>query len=543
MWARGMKGPWNTERYSELDVCLVFRRWSNSIKNVESDSLTNIHTDHLALIVKISQKLKALGKAEHGKELRGAKSESEQQRTECNDIIRESIREGRSEDMTGFIEALARAAEEKLTLRPPRVKKRDCHPELERIVACRKIALEQDDEEEVKRLTKLLKRRARRIRTEEQMNKFQDWEWDPVKYYKRGFVAKFTNLKDETGRLVNDRMRPDTFADYFEKIQWARSPEIDQQEHDEPVPIYDTEAEVNQDHFTREELDKAITRLNNNKTPGPNRVTSELVKLLDEEGRNKLLDLLNRCWEGEELYEEINQADLAVIYKKEPADKPENYRPIALLNIGYKLMASMIQKRLSEAMDDRIDPAQFGSRKGRSTAQPIHMYRRIQEIHEEAGLELITILLDRDKAFDKIHQGKLVNTLRRIGIPDKVVRVIEAIYRSPKFSVKEMGKRSSERRQKSGIRQACPLSPYLFVIVMTVIMKDIDNQLSHEGSLILSNEQPIGIEGHDKLLYADDTLILASSRKAAEIMFHKIQEESNMRLNHETIRGSVSCWG
>ena len=64
--------------------------------------------------------------------------------------------------MAGFMEALANAAEEKLTLKPPRIKKKGCHPELERIVACRKIALEQDDEEEVKRLTRLLKRRARK---------------------------------------------------------------------------------------------------------------------------------------------------------------------------------------------------------------------------------------------------------------------------------------------------------------------------------------------------------------------------------------------
>ena len=35
------------------------------------------------------------------------------------------------------------------------------------------------------------------------------------------------------------------------------------------------------------------------------------------------------------------------------------------------------------------------------------------------------------------------------------------------------------------------------------------------------------MDGHDKLLYADDTLILASSRQAAEIMRRKIQEESN----------------
>ena len=66
----------------------------------------------------------------------------------------------------------------------------------------------------------------------------------------------------------------------------------------------------------------------------------------------------------------MNQADFAVIYKKGPTDKPDNYRPIALFNIGYKLMASMIQKRLSETMDDRIDPAQFGFRKGNISLNP-----------------------------------------------------------------------------------------------------------------------------------------------------------------------------
>ena len=62
----------------------------------------------------------------------------------------------------------------------------------------------------------------------------------------------------------------------------------------------------------------------------------------------------------------MNQADLAVMYKKGKTEQPENHRPIALLNIGYKLMASMMHKRLSEAMDDRIDPAQFGFTKVRA---------------------------------------------------------------------------------------------------------------------------------------------------------------------------------
>ena len=69
--------------------------------------------------------------------------------------------------MESFMRTLARAAEEKLTLKPPRVRKRNCHPELESLVACRKIALEQDDEQEVKIITRLLNnKKARQINTE-----------------------------------------------------------------------------------------------------------------------------------------------------------------------------------------------------------------------------------------------------------------------------------------------------------------------------------------------------------------------------------------
>ena len=101
---------------------------------------------------------------------------------------------------------------------------------------------------------------------------------------------------------------------------------------------------------------------------------------MDEGAREKLFELQNKCWEGEELFEEMDQADLEFIYKKGPTDKPDNYRTIALLSIGYQLMASMIQQMISESMDDRLDPAQFGFRKGKSTSQLIHIYIYIYKI-------------------------------------------------------------------------------------------------------------------------------------------------------------------
>jgi len=54
----------------------------------------------------------------------------------------------------------------------------------------------------------------------------------------------------------------------------------------------------------------------------------------------------------------------------------------------------MTQSRLSEAVDHRVDPEQFGFRKAHSIAQPVHIYRILQETHVEARLELLTVLLD-----------------------------------------------------------------------------------------------------------------------------------------------------
>ena len=124
-------------------------------------------------------------------------------------------------------------------------------------------------------------------------------------------------------------------------------------------------------------------------------------------------------------------------------DRPEKYRPTALLNIKYKLLASMLHNGINQGLDNRIHQARFGLKKARSTAQLIHIYRRAQEIHEGTGLELVTIPLDWDKAFDKISQDKQMLALSRIGIPGEITEAIQDMYREPTFVVREGSNRSS----------------------------------------------------------------------------------------------------
>ena len=54
--------------------------------------------------------------------------------------------------------------------------------------------------------------------------------------------------------------------------------------------------------------------------------------------------------------------------------------------------------------------------------------------------------------------------------------MIEAIYEEPKFFIKDGKTQTNKRRQMAGIRQGCPLSPYLFILLLTTITHDVRNK-------------------------------------------------------------------
>ena len=124
-------------------------------------------------------------------------------------------------------------------------------------------------------------------------------------------------------------------------------------------------------------------------------------------------------WELEEIPTEGEIARIVSIYKKGDTEKPENYRPISFLQSLYKIYASLIQKRLSKALDERIWYTQYGFRAKKSTSQPIHIIRRLQDYAEASGDPLILLFLDWEEAFDKIDQEILIQAIDRFNIPEK----------------------------------------------------------------------------------------------------------------------------
>ena len=172
--------------------------------------------------------------------------------------------------------------------------------------------------------------------------------------------------------------------------------------------------------FTIEELNDTIDSLKRNKAGGPDELITELFKDMNPENRNRLLVLYNEIYETETIPDHFNEATVVQIYKagKIP-EHYSSYRPIALLNTTCKINAKMLQNRLRTHLDHRIVDFQFGYRQGRSTAEPIFIARRTQEIAERFGRPLYMLALDYSKAFDSTPHHKLTECLRRYGAPTK----------------------------------------------------------------------------------------------------------------------------
>ena len=83
------------------------------------------------------------------------------------------------------------------------------------------------------------------------------------------------------------------------------------------------------------------------------------------------------------------------------------------------------------------------------------------------------ISLGAEKAFDKIQQPFMIKGIERSGIEGPYLNMIKEIYSKPVADIKPNGVKLEAIPLKSGNRQGCPLSPYLFNIVLELLARAI----------------------------------------------------------------------
>ena len=315
-----------------------------------------------------------------------------------------------------------------------------------------------------------------------------------------GQRRNMTTIKDREGkRLVNEDEVLERWREHFEGVLNVPRPDIPLPEMDQaPEVIPSIEAA----DISIAEIKRAIHRLKNGKSPGIDAISAEMLKCSENDAVKQLHSLFNSIWKDQCVPEDWKKSLIVKVPKKGGLTECDNYRGISLLSVPCKILCRLLIDRVKSGVDEMIRQEQAVFRSGRGTSEQIFVLRNILEQSQEWQAPVYINFVDFSKAFDCIIRERLWDIMRQYGIPDIFIRTFKALYHQSSSCVTEGGRFSSWFEVKSGVRQGCPMSGFIFVLTMDWVMRHTNNRrrgLRWKLTSVLED-----------LDYADDVALISS---------------------------------
>ncbi|MCJ8736308.1 hypothetical protein PDJAM_G00258080 [Pangasius djambal] len=304
-------------------------------------------------------------------------------------------------------------------------------------------------------------------------------------------VQQVRVIKDRDGRVLTSEQRVQRrWKEYFEELM---NEENEREKRVEEV----TPVEQKVDKIRKDEVRKALKRMKSGKAVGPDDIPVEVWKCLGEAAVEFLTSLFNRVLESEKMPEEWRRSVLVPIFKnKGEVQSCSNYRGIKLMSHTMKLWERVVEARLRKVME--ICEQQYGFMPRKSTTDAIFALRLLMEKYRDGQRELHRVFVDLEKAYDRVPREELWYCMRKSGVAEKYVRVVQDMYERSRTVVRCAVGQTEEFKVEVGLHQGSALNPFLFAMVM--------DQLSEE----VRQESPY------TMMFADDIVICSESREQVE---------------------------
>ena len=199
-----------------------------------------------------------------------------------------------------------------------------------------------------------------------------------------------------------------------------------------------------------------------------------------------------------------------------------------MLNVDYKIATKAIANRVKKVLPKIIHNSQTGFLKGRYIGENIRQIFETLEYAEEQEIPGMIFFSDFEKAFDSADHDYLIKCLRHFNFGDSFINWIKLFYSNAKSCVSNNGHHSDFFPIQRGVRQGCPLSPYLFIVAIELLTHQIRTNESIKG---------ITLAGHQlkNTCYADDaSFILDGTQKSFETLIDVLENFSfisGLKLN------------
>ncbi|KAK3524735.1 hypothetical protein QTP86_001889 [Hemibagrus guttatus] len=168
------------------------------------------------------------------------------------------------------------------------------------------------------------------------------------------------------------------------------------------------------------------------------------------------------------------------------------------------LWERVVEARLRKVVE--ICEQRYGFMPRKSTTDAIFALRILMEKYRDGQKELHFV--DLEKAYDRVPREELWYCMRKSGVTEKYVRVVQDMYERSRTVVRCAVGQTEEFKVEVGLHQGSALSPFLFAMVM--------GQLSEE----VRHESPW------TMMFADDIVICSESREQVEVCTGEKRNES-----------------
>eukprot|EP00253_Pinus_taeda_P002897 PITA_02897 len=244
--------------------------------------------------------------------------------------------------------------------------------------------------------------------------------------------------------------------------------------------------------FTEDEISNVIRMMELDKAPGPDGFSIHFYRICWDISKADLFRMIKGFLQKAKVEGSTNSTFLVLISQEAKPVAFDRFRPIALCNASYKILSKLLANRIKPLLEKLISPNQGGFVKGRHILDNVILV--LETIHsshqrEEQGM---LIKLDMANAFGR-WIAPLVN-----GRPTNYFKALR------------------------GIRQGCPLSPFLYIFMADSLSRKLTAEKLNgtlPGIRAMRGTNPI-----NHAQFADDSLLMGGASLKITRAFNDVSQ-------------------